>query len=69
MKGLVELSPEWQELKGLGSQDPMKSSQDIASYDLEFHDLQRQLYDMSQMTFNGASLFMMTSNTGDEVFS
>ena len=35
----------------------MKSSQDIASYDLEFHDLQRQLYDMSQMTFNGASLF------------
>jgi flagellin-like hook-associated protein FlgL len=54
------------ELKGLGSQDPMKSSQDIASYDLEFHDLQRQLYDMSQMTFNGASLFAMTSNTGDE---
>jgi flagellin-like hook-associated protein FlgL len=45
------------ELKGLGSQDPMKSSQDIASYDLEFHDLQRQLHDMSQMTFNGASLF------------
>jgi flagellin len=45
------------ELKGLGSQDPMKSSQDIASYDLEFKDLQRQLYDMSQMTFNGASLF------------
>jgi len=54
------------ELKGLGSQDPMQSDQDIASYDLEFHDLQRQLYDMSQMTFNGASLFAMTSNTGAE---
>jgi flagellin-like hook-associated protein FlgL len=50
------------ELKGLGSQDPMKSSQDIASYDLEFHDLQRQLYDMSQMTFNGASLFANSSS-------
>jgi flagellin len=45
------------ELKGLGSQDPMKSSQDIESYNLEFRDLQRQLYDMSQMTFNGVSLF------------
>ena len=35
-------------IKGLGSQDPMKSSQDIESYNLEFRDLQRQLYDMSQ---------------------
>jgi flagellin-like hook-associated protein FlgL len=35
----------------------MKSSQDIESYNLEFRDLQRQLYDMSQMTFNGVSLF------------
>jgi flagellin-like hook-associated protein FlgL len=44
----------------------MKSSQDIESYDNEFHDLQRQLYDISQMTFNGSSLFAMTSNTGQE---
>ena len=28
------------ELKELGSQDPMKSSQDIESYNLEFRDLQ-----------------------------
>jgi flagellin len=45
------------ELKGLGSQDPMKSAQDIASYDNEFKDLQVQLYQMSQQTFNGVSLF------------
>jgi flagellin len=57
------------ELKGMASQDPMKSSQDIESYDNEFHDLQRQLYDISQMTFNGSSLFAMTSNTGqDSIF-
>jgi flagellin len=52
------------ELKGLGSQDPMKSSQDIESYNLEFRDLQRQLYDMSQMTFNGVSLFANYANNG-----
>ena len=45
------------ELKGMASQDPMKSSQD-ESYDNEFHDLQRQLCDISQMTFNGSSLFL-----------
>jgi len=45
------------ELKGLASQDPMKSSQDIASYDNEFRDLQVQIYDMAQQTFNGVSLF------------
>jgi flagellin len=57
LEGVGRIVTRMAELKGLGSQDPMKSSQDIASYDLEFHDLQRQLYDMSQMTFNGASLF------------
>ena len=58
------------ELKGLGSQDPMKSSQDIESYNLEFRDLQRQLYDMSQMTFNGVSLFanFATDGTTESVF-
>jgi flagellin len=45
------------ELKGLSSQDPMKSDQDSASYNNEFKDLQMQLYDISQMTFNGVSLF------------
>ena len=57
LEGVGRIVTRMAELKGLGSQDPMKSSQDIASYDLEFHDLQRQLYDMSQKTFNGASLF------------
>ena len=41
------------ELKGLASQDPMKSDQDRASYNNEFKDLQAQLYDISQMKFNG----------------
>jgi len=45
------------ELKGLASQDPMKSDQDRASYNNEFKDLQVQLYDISQMKFNGVSLF------------
>ena len=50
------------ELKGLASQDPMKSSQDQASYNNEFKDLQTQLYDISQMKFNGVSLFANTVN-------
>ena len=45
------------ELKGLSSQDPMKSSQDRASYNNEFKDLQAQLYDIGKMKFNGVSLF------------
>jgi flagellin len=45
------------ELKGLASQDPMKSDQDRASYNNEFKDLQIQLFDISQMKFNGVSLF------------
>ena len=45
------------ELKGLASQDPMKSEQDRASYNNEFRDLQIQLYDISQMKFNGVRMF------------
>ena len=45
------------ELKGLASQDPMKSEQDRASYNNEFKDLQVQLHDISQMKFNGVSIF------------
>jgi len=54
------------ELKGLSSQDPMKSEQDRASYNNEFKDLQMQLYDISQQTFNGVSLFAnhVTENDG-----
>ena len=47
------------ELKGLSSQDPMKSDQDRASYNNEFKDLQVQLHDISQMRFNGVSLFAL----------
>ena len=50
------------ELKGLGSQDPMKSASDIASYNNEFKDLQVQLYAISQEKFNGVSLFANFSN-------
>jgi flagellin len=64
LEGVGRIVTRMAELKGLGSQDPMKSSQDIESYNLEFRDLQRQLYDMSQMTFNGVSLFANAGNTG-----
>jgi flagellin len=54
------------ELKGLASQDPMKSEQDQASYDNEFRDLQMQLYDIAKMKFNGVSLFANhASNNSD----
>ncbi len=55
------------ELKGLASQDPMKSAQDRASYNNEFKDLQVQLYDISQMKFNAVSLFAnyTTNDDGD----
>ena len=61
------------ELKGLASQDPMKSEQDRASYNNEFKDLQVQLYAISQQGFNGVSLFANHTtnsdgvNTGNEV--
>ena len=45
------------ELKGMATQDPMKSSQDIESYNNEFVDLQKQLRDIAKTTFNGVSLF------------
>ena len=54
------------ELKGLASQDPMKSAQDRASYNNEFKDLQVQLYDISQMKFNGVSLFAEHNNAGTQ---
>jgi flagellin len=70
LDGVGKVITRMSELKGLGSQDPMKSSQDIESYNLEFRDLQRQLYDMSQMTFNGVSLFAnySTDGTAESVF-
>jgi flagellin len=57
------------ELKGLSSQDPMKSEQDKATYNNEFRDLQVQLWDISQQKFNGVSLFadLASNNTTEEV--
>jgi flagellin len=55
------------ELKGLASQDPMKSDQDRASYNNEFKDLQVQLYNISQQTFNGMSLFANHTTNSDGV--
>ena len=54
------------ELKGMATQDPLKSSQDIESYTNEFRDLQKQILDISKSTFNGVSLFadFATSNDG-----
>jgi flagellin len=45
------------ELKGMATQDPLKSSQDVESYNNEFADLQKQLRDINKSTFNGVSLF------------
>jgi flagellin len=53
------------ELKGLASQDPMKSTQDRASYDNEFKDLQVQLYDIAMQKFNGVSLFARYKTNDD----
>ncbi len=55
------------ELKGMATQDPMKSSQDVESYDNEFKDLQIQLHQISQQTFNGASLFAASTTTNGAI--
>ena len=56
------------ELKAL-SQDVLKNASDIANYNAEFQNLQVQLHQMTQTTFNGVSLFAghTTSNGGTEV--
>ena len=57
------------ELKAL-SQDVLKNESDIANYNAEFKNLQVQLYQMSETTFNGVSLFATTKETGgDAVFN
>ena len=52
------------ELKGYSSQDPLKGEQDIASYNNEFKDLQIQLHSISQLDFNGTSLFAQYVSDG-----
>jgi flagellin len=51
------------ELKGL-SQDVMKNSSDNDNYNREFKNLQVQLYDMSNLTFNGVSMFANFTSEG-----
>jgi flagellin len=55
------------ELKGMATQDPMKSSQDIESYNNEFVDLQKQLRDINKSTFNGVSLFADYAGTKESL--
>ena len=55
------------ELKGMASQDPLKSSQDVESYNNEFRDLQKQLRDINNTTFNGVSLFASYAGTKDDI--
>ena len=50
------------ELKGLSSKDPMKSVFGKASCNNEYHELQGQLYETSQMELNGVSLFARYTN-------
>jgi flagellin len=53
------------ELKSL-SQDVLKNSSDIESYNTEFKNLQVQLYQMSETKFNGVSLFGRVSAEGNQ---
>ena len=53
------------EMKGMATADPMKSDQDVESYNNEFHDLQQQLFQISQQTFNGSSIFANTRDKSD----
>ena len=56
------------ELKGM-SQDMLKNDFDNSTYNNEFQDLQVQLYDITQQTFNGVSLFaQFNSEGGNGVF-
>jgi flagellin len=57
------------ELKGLATQDPMKSAMDRYSYNNEFKDLQIQLFAITNENFNGVSLFSnyVSQNKAEEV--
>jgi flagellin len=54
------------ELKGLATQDPMKSAMDRYSYNNEFKDLQVQLYSITNEQFNGVSLFANYTSDGSK---
>ena len=60
LEGSASILSRMGELKAL-SQDVLKNASDIANYNSEFKNLQVQLYQMSQETFNGVSLFAATT--------
>ena len=62
LEGAASILSRMGELKAL-SQDVLKNSSDIANYNAEFKNLQVQLYQMSEETFNGVSLFATTTTT------
>ena len=69
VQGAASILSRMAELKTL-SQDVLKNSSDIDNYNTEFRNLQVQLYQISQETFNGVSLFATkaTDGTTDAVF-
>ena len=71
MQGAASIITRMAELKAF-SQDVLKNSSDIENYNAEVKLLQVQLYQISQETFNGISLFATTTTAtggGDTVFS
>ena len=62
LEGAASILSRMGELKAL-SQDVLKNSSDIANYNAEFKNLQVQLYQMSEETFNGVSLFATTTTS------
>ena len=69
LQGAAGIVSRMAELKSL-SQDVLKNESDIANYNTEFKNLQVQLYQISQETFNGVSLFAIkaTGGNADAVF-
>lgn len=60
IQGAAGILERMSELKSL-SQDVLKNSSDIDTYNTEFKNLQVQLYQMSREKFNGISLFATTT--------
>ena len=69
LQGAAGIVSRMAELKSL-SQDVLKNDSDIENYNTEFKNLQVQLYQISQETFNGVSLFAIkvTGGATDAVF-
>jgi flagellin len=66
IQGAAGILERMSELKSL-SQDVLKNSADINTYNTEFKNLQVQLYQMSKEKFNGISLFATTTTATGSV--